>query len=96
MNIDKLDDIVNKYSNTYHRTIKINPVDVKSSTCTDFKKENHKGGQKLKVDDQIRISKYENISQKVTLQICLKKFFWLKKLKSTVRWTYFLSDLNGE
>ena len=29
--IDKLDDIVNEYNNTYHRTIKINPVDVKDN-----------------------------------------------------------------
>ena len=27
-----LDDIVNKYSNTYHRTIRMKPVDVKSNT----------------------------------------------------------------
>ena len=32
VNIDKLDDIVNKYSNTYQSTIKIKPADVKSST----------------------------------------------------------------
>ena len=30
--IDKLDDTVDKYNNTYHRTIKIKPVDVKSRT----------------------------------------------------------------
>ena len=30
--IDKLDDIVNKYNNTYHSTIKLKPVDVKSNT----------------------------------------------------------------
>ena len=29
--INKLDDIVNKYNNTYHRTIKMKPVDVKSN-----------------------------------------------------------------
>ena len=29
MYIDKLDDLVNKYNNTYHRTIKMIPVDVK-------------------------------------------------------------------
>ena len=29
--IDILDDIINKYNNTYHRTIKMKPVDVKSS-----------------------------------------------------------------
>ena len=33
--IDKLDDIVNKYNNTYHRTIKMKPVDVKDNTCID-------------------------------------------------------------
>ena len=32
IDIDKLEDIVNKYNNTYHRTIKIKPVDVKSNT----------------------------------------------------------------
>ena len=39
---DKLDDIVNKYNNTYHRTIKMQPVDVKSSTYFDFNNENNK------------------------------------------------------
>ena len=29
--IDKLDDIANKYNNTYHSTINMKPVDVKSS-----------------------------------------------------------------
>ena len=41
--IDKLDDILNEYNNTYHRTIKRKPVDVKDNTYIDFKKEvNHK------------------------------------------------------
>ena len=30
--IDKLDDIVNEYNNTYHRTIKVKPIDIKNST----------------------------------------------------------------
>ena len=29
--IDKLDDTINKYSNIYHITIKIKPIDIKSS-----------------------------------------------------------------
>ena len=37
--IDKLDDIVNEYNNTYHRTIKMKPVDVKDNTYIDFEKE---------------------------------------------------------
>ena len=36
--IDKLDDIVNEYNNTYHRTIKIKPDDGKGKTYIDFKK----------------------------------------------------------
>ena len=36
MNIDKLDDIVNKCSNTYHRTIKMKSADVMSNTHIDF------------------------------------------------------------
>ena len=41
MYIDKLDDIVYKYNNIYYKTIKKKPVDVKSSTYTDFNKENN-------------------------------------------------------
>ena len=37
--IDKLDDIVSAYNNTYHRTIKVKTVDVKDNTYIDFKKE---------------------------------------------------------
>ena len=36
MHINKSDHIVNKYNNTYHSTIKMNPVDVKSSAYIDF------------------------------------------------------------
>ena len=38
MYINKLDDIVNKYNNTYHSTIKMKRFDLKSSTYTDFDK----------------------------------------------------------
>ena len=37
--IGKLDDIVNECNNTYHRAIKMKPVDVKDNTYIDFKKE---------------------------------------------------------
>ena len=36
--IDKLDDIVKKYNNNYHTSIKMKPVDVKDNTYIDFKK----------------------------------------------------------
>ena len=37
--IDKLDDIVNEYNNTYHKTIKMKPADVKDNTFIDSIKE---------------------------------------------------------
>ena len=57
MYIDKLDDVVNKYYNTYHRTIKMKPVDVKPSMYIDFKKENNKEGPKFKVRNHVKTSK---------------------------------------
>ena len=62
--IDKLDDIVNEYNNTYHRTIKMKPVDVKDNTYIDFKKEVNDKDPKFKVADHVRISKYKNIFAK--------------------------------
>ena len=45
--IDKLDDIVNKYNNAYHRTTKMKPVDANPSIHIDFNKENNKDGPKI-------------------------------------------------
>ena len=64
MYIDKLDDIVNKYNNTYHITIKMKPVDVKSNTYIDSSKEINKNDPKFKIVDIVRISKHKNVSAK--------------------------------
>ena len=58
--IDKLDDIVNEYNNTYHRTIKTKPVDVKLSPYIDFGVEDNDKDPKSKVDEHVRVSKYTN------------------------------------
>ena len=54
--IDKLDDIVSEYNNTYHRTIKMKPVDVKDNKYIDSKKEVNDKDPKFKVWDHVRIS----------------------------------------
>ena len=59
--VDKLDDIVDEYNNTCHRTIKMKPVDVKGNTYIDFEKEVNDKDPKFKVGDHVRISKYKNI-----------------------------------
>ena len=61
---DKLGDIVNKYDNTYHRTIKMKPVDVKPSMYINFNKENNKEGPKFKVGDHVRILIHKDIFPK--------------------------------
>ena len=57
MYIDKLDDIVNKYNNTYQSTIKIQPVDVKSSTYIPSSREINNKDPKFKIGDVVRILK---------------------------------------
>ena len=64
--IDKVDDIVNKYNNTCS-TIKMKHVAVKSNTYIDSSKQFNVEHQNI-----------EMFLQKVTLQIGLKRFFWLK------------------
>ena len=59
--IDKLDDIVNKYNNIYHSTIKVKPVDVKSNTYIDSSKETNDNNPKFKIGYNVRVSKYKNI-----------------------------------
>ena len=77
--VDKLDDIVNKYNNTYS-AVKMKPVDVKLSTYIDFDKKNNKEGPKFKVRDHIRISKYKNIFEKGCTPNWSEEVFVIKKI----------------
>ena len=79
--IDKLDDIVKKYNNTYHTSIKMKPVDVKDNTYIDFKKEINDKNPKFKVCDHVRISKYNNIFAKGYMPNWSEEIFVIKKIK---------------
>ena len=61
------------------------PVDVKSSICIDFNKENDKEDPKSEVGDHVRISKYENIFAKDYVPNWREEVLWLKKLKILFR-----------
>ena len=89
--IDKLDDIVNEYNNTYHTTIKTKPIDVKDNTYINTDKETNDKDPKFKVGDRVRISKYKNIFAKGYTPNWSEEIFVIKKVKNTVPWT-----LNGE
>ena len=97
--IDKLDDIVDKYNNTYHSTIKMKPVDVKSSKYIKSSKENNNRDPKFKIGNIDRISKYKNTFAIGYTPKWSEDVFVIKKVKDTVPWTYvinFVNDLNGE
>ena len=94
MYIDKLDDIVNKYNNTYHKTVKMKTVDVNPSIYIDFNKGNNKEGPKFKVGDNVRISKYENILANGYVPNWSEEVFMIKKVKNAVPWTYVINDLD--
>ena len=96
VNIDKLDDIVHEYNNTYHRTMKMEPVDVKDDTYINFLKEVNDRDPNFKVSDHVRISKYKNIFAKGYTPNWSEEVFVIKKVKNTVPWTYVINDLNGE
>ena len=56
MYIDKLHDIINEYSNTYHRTIKMKPVDVKDNTyIVSVQLRSNDKDPKFKNGDHVRI-----------------------------------------
>ena len=62
--IDKLDNIVDEYNNTYHTTIKMKPIDVKDNTYINADREINNKDPKFTVGDHVRISKYKNIFAK--------------------------------
>ena len=94
MYIAKLDDIVNEYNNTYRRTIKMKPIDVKDNTYINIGKEVNDNDPKFKVGDHVRISKYKNIFAKGYTPNWSEEVFMIKK--STVPRTYVINDLNDE
>ena len=93
MYINKLNNIVTNYNNTYHSQA---CKDVKSSTYTDFDKNNNREDPKLKDGDHVRISKYKNIFPKVFVPNWFEEVSEITKIKNTVTKTDVINDLNCE
>ena len=72
--IDKLDDIVNEYNNTYHSTIKMKPVDVNQAHVLTLVQKIIIKTLNLKLVIFLECQNIKIFLQKVTLQISLKKF----------------------
>ena len=64
VSFDILDNIVDKYNNTYHNTIKMKPIDVTSNSDAEYNIDSNAKDPKFKIGDHVRISKYKNIFAK--------------------------------
>ena len=93
---DKLDDIVHKYNNKKHRTIKMKLIDVKDNTYIESSKEVNDNDPKFKVGDHVRISKYKKTFCQGLCSKLVRRNFMIKEIKNRVPWTYVINDLNGE
>ena len=95
--IDNLQNIVDEYNNTNHKTIKMKPIDVTSKTNIDYGGGNFNVKKsKFKVGDLVRISKYKNIFKKGYMPNWTEEVFVIKEVKNTVPWTYVIKDLNDD
>ena len=90
-----LDDVVNKYNNTKHSTIKMKPIDVGDNKRVYIDEHNEKDSR-FKVGDRVRISKFKNIFTKGYTPNWSKEIFTVDKINDTVPYTYNIKDLNDE
>ena len=93
--IDDLD-IVKKYNNTVHSSIKRKPKDVADDSFVEYSEETNEKSPKFKVGDNVRFSKYKNIFAKGYKPNWSEKVFVVNKVQNTVPWTNLIYDLNGE
>ena len=71
--IDKLDDIMGEYNNTYHRTIEMKPIEVKDNTYIDSINKVNDKDPKFKVGDILEYQNTRTFLLKDVLKIGLKK-----------------------
>ena len=74
-----LDDIVNKYNNTVHKTIKMNPIDIIDHSYAEYKEDFKFLNLKLAV--MLEFQNIKTFLLKDMLEIGWKKFLLLVKLK---------------
>ena len=93
---DVLDDIVDKYNNNVHKTIKMKSIEVTNDYYAKYDEPQTKKHPKFKVGDKVRISKYKNIFAAGYTPNFSEEVFVINKIKNTVPWTYAIRNLNGE
>ena len=93
---DVLDDVVNKYNNNKHNTIKMKPINVGDNNKRVYIDEHNEKDSKFEVGDKVRISRYKNIFAKGYAPNWSSEIFIVNKINDAVPYTYNLKDLNDE
>ena len=70
-----LNDIVNKYNNTVHKTIKMKPIDDANDSYSEYNEDFNKTDPKFKVGTMLEFQNTKTFSLKDMLQIGQKKCF---------------------
>lgn len=103
--IDCLQEIVDIYNKTKHRTIKMKPVDITPENAkavyrrvySPFRTvESQAKNMKFKVNDKVRISKYKYLFDKSYFPTFTNEIFTVTKIKNTNPPTYLLKDFQGK
>ena len=96
-----IDDLVNKYNNKYHSTIKMSPVQAslkinekKIENIYNFEKTKKPG--KFKIGDKVRLSLEKNVFEKSYETNWTEEIFTIYNIKYSNVPYYYLKDLNGE
>ena len=100
--INDLDKLVNEYNNTYHRSIKMKPIDaslksnenIVRNNLYNFKYTNKK--PKFSIGDKVRVSLLKNTFEKSYISNWSQEIFIIDDIKTTNVHYYFLKDLQGE
>ena len=91
---DILDDVVNKYNDNKHSTIKMKPIDIGDNNKRVYIDERNEKDSRFKVGVRVRISKFKNIFAKGYSPNWSKEIFVVDKINDTVPYTYNLKGLN--
>ena len=84
---DILDDIVDEYSNTFHRIIKMKPIDFKSNSYAEYNVDSNEKNPNFKIGEEFQNTK--TFLLKDLLQVGQKKFLLCPKLKNSSMDIYY-------
>ena len=93
---DKLYEVVKKYNNKYHRTIKIKSDNEKSSMYIDFNKKIIRKVLNLELVVTLKYQIIKIFLRKVYTPDWFEEVSVIKNVENAVPWTYVIDDHNGE